>query len=166
MQPPGKPPNPKKPSPPIPEMVGATSAPFYIGPGISEISFAMHAPTGPALQHATPTQVSLNFDNIKSEIRAPSFDVYLNLPPNDPPEKHLDRLAGSLAMFGLQESSIPREGRGGNGKNMSLDITALFTRLALQKDWDSHNLRLTLVPTEWDAPVPRVQVGRVSLYFR
>ena len=164
MQPQGMPPNPKRPSPP--EMVGATSEPFYIGPGISEISFAIHAPTGPALEHAIPTKVSLNFEHVKSRIRAPDFDVYLNLPPNDPPEKHMDRLAGGLAMFGLQESSTPREGVGGTGKNVSLDITAVFIRLTSQKDWDSHNLRLTFVPGVWDAPVPQVQVGRVSLYFR
>src|SRR3982751_4110887 len=49
MQPPTDPRNPPKSSPPIPEMVGATSAPFYIGPGVTQISFPIHPPTGPAL---------------------------------------------------------------------------------------------------------------------
>src|SRR5262252_9245238 len=48
-------------SPPIPEMIGATTAPFSLSKGMTHVSLAMHAPTGPAAQRAdrTPIRVFL-----------------------------------------------------------------------------------------------------------
>ncbi len=87
------------------------------------------------------------------------------MPAGDAPEQHPELRAGNLGMFGLVESSDPNGEHGGSGMTFSLDVTDLFARLAARKDWDSHNLRVTFVPAAWDAPVPKVQVGRVSLYF-
>ena len=157
----------RNPVPAVPEMVGATSAPFYIGPGNTQMVLPLHPPTGPALKNAgVPKQVFLSFENIKGTVRAPSFRVYLNAPPGDPPEQHPELFAGNLTMFGLVESSVPRGNHGGEGKTMSLDITDLFSRLVLTKNWDTQSLRMIFVPADWDAPVPRVQVGHTALYFR
>lgn len=168
MQSPGNPTDPRNSGSPIPEMVAATSAPFYIGPGITNILLPMHAPTGPAREHegSLPKQVVLLFENIKSKVRAPSFRVYLNLPAGEQPERHPELLAGNLGMFGLVESSVPRGNHGGDGKNMSLEITGLYARLAVLKDWDSRSLQVSFVPAKWEATVPQVQVGRVSLYLQ
>jgi hypothetical protein len=168
MQSQGNPTDPRESAPPIPEMVGATSAPFNIGPGTTQILLPMHPPTGPAREHANSAhrEVFLSFENVKGHVRAPSFRVYLNLPPGDEPGRRPDLLAGNLAMFGLVESSSPHGNHGGDGKNMSLNITDIFARLAVMKNWDSRTLRVSFVPANWDAPVPQVQVGRVSLYFR
>jgi tyrosinase len=162
----GNPSNPQK--PPIPEMVGATTAPFNIGPGPTQVSFEMHRPTGPAFNEegVLPKQIYLTFENMRGKARAPSFRVYLNLPPGEPPEQHPELRAGNLGMFGLVESSSPRGNHGGDGKTMTLDVTSLFTRLMALRDWDSRILRVTFVPGSWDAAVPQVQVGRVALYFR
>ena len=169
MQSQGNPTNPRKPAPPVPEMVGATPAPFFIGPGITQISLEMHPPTGPALDHeggVMHRDIYLAFDNVKGKVRAPSFQVYLNLPPGRQPDEHPELRAGVLAMFGLVESSSPRDNHGGDGKNMIISVTDLFVRLMAARDWDSRTLRVTFVPQTWDAPVPQVQVGRVALYFR
>jgi len=166
MQPPTDPKNPRKSSPPIPEMVGATSAPFYIGPGVTQISLPMHPPTGPALLRDLKERVvTLQFENVTSDKAAPNFKVYLNVPPGDDPERHPELFAETLATFGLVESSDPLGEHGGAGKTFKLGVTALFGLLTAKKDWDSQNLRVTFVPGYWDAPVPRVKIGRVSLYF-
>src|ERR1700730_13150493 len=46
---PSDPKNPQKSRPPIPEMWGATGAPFELGKRTTTIPFEIHAPTGPAL---------------------------------------------------------------------------------------------------------------------
>ena len=46
--------DPRKDPPPIPEMVGATSEPFYIGPGPVEISFDIHPTAGPGAPALQP----------------------------------------------------------------------------------------------------------------
>jgi tyrosinase len=164
-------PNPKDPrqsSPPVPEMVGATSAPFDIGPTTTQISLTMHPPTGPALLRtgSTEKQVYLLVENVTCNRPSPGYDVYLNVPPGDEPQQHPELHAGGLGMFGLIEASRASGQHGGNGLKFKLDVTDLFARLPLLKGWDKQNLRMSLVPEPWDAPVPKVQVGRVSLYFQ
>lgn len=166
MQPPTDPRDPRKSSPPIPEMVGATSAPSYIGPGVTQISLPMHPPTGPALLRDVKQRVvTLQIENVTSAKLAPSFKIYLNAPPGDDPEGHPELFAGNLTTFGLVESSDPRGEHGGAGKTFKLNVTSVFGLLTAKKDWDSQNLRLTFVPGYWDAPVPTIKIGRVSLYF-
>jgi tyrosinase len=153
--------------PPIPEMVGATSAPFFVGAGTTQVSFPMHLPTGPALLRADSTKrnVTLRIENVTCNKRSPTFKVYLNVPVGDAPEKHPELRAGLLGMFGLVRASDPAGEDGGRGMTFDLDVTDLFARLQAMKNWDPQNLRMSFVPTAWDAPVPQVKVGRVSLYF-
>jgi tyrosinase len=167
------PPNPKDPEksgpkvPPVPEMVGATGAPFYLSEAITHITIEMHMPTGPALLRAdkTPRRIFLNIENITSAIDAPSYEVYLNLPQGAEPQKHQGLHVGILALFGVIESSRPDGKHPGNGLTYNLEVTGLFHRLAAAKDWDAKNLRVSFVPEPWPIPA-KVKVGRVSLYFQ
>lgn len=150
-------------APPIPEMIGATTAPFNLNKGMSHVTLAMHAPTGPAFQRAdrTPIRVFLKFENITASVRAPAFDIYLNL-PDDAPEKHPELQAGALPMFGLVEASRSSERHPDNGLSYTQDVTNLFIRLATTPSWDPTKLRVTFVPRPWNDTI-QVQVGRVSL---
>jgi len=155
--------DPRKEPPPIPEMVGATQEPFYIGPGPVEISFEIHPPTGPALQRSNP-RVELRVENITSQVAAPPFTVYLELPAGETTEQHPELHAGNLGFFGLEQSSAKQGQHGGQGLSIRLNVTEVFASLALRKDWDHRHLRVLFVPGPWDAAVPRVRVGRVSLH--
>lgn len=159
------PPDPK--GPPIPEMVGATSAPFYVGAGTTQVSIPMHLPTGPALLRPDSTRkgVTLRIENITCNKRSPTLKIYLNVPPGDEPEKHPELRAGALGLFGLVQASNPAGEDGGRGMSFSLDVSGLFASLAAVRGWDPQNLRVSFLPTSWDAPMPNVKVGRVSLYF-
>ena len=169
MQAPPNPKDPQKPSPkppPIREMVGATTAPFTLGKGQTQISFEVHAPTGPALVQTdgTTRRVFLKVENIRSKMAAPSFEIYLNLPPGEQPQKRPDLRVGTLSTFGLLETSRASEHHAGNGLTYTEEITKLFLRLIASRDWDSRNLRVAFVPSNWEYPL-EVQVGRVSLMF-
>lgn len=160
--------DPRKSSPPIPEMVAATSAPFYIGSAATQISLPMHPPTGPALLRADPSQrrVSIRIENITCNRGAPSFDVYLNVPAGGAPEQHPELQVGTLGLFGLVQMSDPKREHGGSGMSFNLDVTDVFNRLAAMTNWDPQNLRVSFVHGFWETPVPQVKVGRVSVYFR
>jgi hypothetical protein len=150
----------------IPEMVGATSAPFALGKDATHISLAIHPPTGPAFLGVdkVPRRVFLKFENITSDEMAPPYNVFLNLPPGDDPAKHPELHVGVLAMFGLVELSSPSRDHPGDGLTYSVTVTSEFLRLPAMPGWDSNNLRITFVPKPWDDEVD-VRVGRVSLYF-
>ncbi|HEY1263764.1 MAG TPA: hypothetical protein VGF06_09585 [Terriglobales bacterium] len=164
--PPSDPKNPRKAVPPVPEMVGATEAPFFVGPGRTEISFAIHPPTGPALLSPGPRRkVVLHVDNVTCERRSPPLEVYLNVPAGAAPENHPELLAGSLGLFGVEQVSRTEGERVGHGMSFKLDVTDLFLGLAARKDFDARTLRVYFVQGGWDAPLPRVRIGRVSLYL-
>jgi tyrosinase len=147
-------------------MVGATSDPFYLGKDAKRISFEIHQPTGPALLHPNtlPRRVFLNVENLTSDTPAPLFDVYLNVPPGDHPEKRDDLYVGSLALFGLVQASRVRRNHPDNGLTVNLDVTETFHRLAAAPDWDAKTLHVSFIPRRWDDAL-NVRVGRVSLYF-
>ena len=155
------------PAEPVPEMVAATSAHFYIGAEPTEISLQMHAPTGPArLRDPRDRQVILRVENVTCDKLAPSFDVYLNVPRGHAPQEHPELLTGGLGLFGIVQASQGSGPHGGAGMNFRIDATGLFNRLAAMKDWDPKVLRVTFVPEVWDTPIPQVKVGRVSLYLK
>ena len=157
--------NPQKSRPRIPETVGATEAPFELGKGVTTISFEIHAPAGPALLRSEeqPKRALLRVENVKSKIRAPTFDVYLNLRQGQEPEKHPELLAFTLSTFGLVESSRSSGHHPGDGLSIVEDVTKLLGRLTATGDWDGRSLRVSFVPAPWgDYPIS-VQVGRVSL---
>lgn len=157
--------NPQKPRPPIPETVGATNAPFELGKGITTISFEIHAPAGPALlrSEGPPKRALLRVENVKSKIRAPTFDVYLNMRQGQEPEKHPELLAFTLSTFGLVESSKSRGHHPGNGLSIVEDVTELLARQTKTGDWNGKTLHVSFVPAPWGAYPISVQVGRVSL---
>jgi len=156
--------------PRVPELVGATSAPFELAGSVKEIFIPIHAPTGPASREAedlanwAPRRVVLNFEKMIGTQGGSTYGVYLNVPPADAPQQHPELYAGSIPMFGLRESSISDEFHTPSGLYKRLEVTTLFAWLALQEDWDPRNLRVTFVPTD-PVPVPTVWVGRASVYF-
>jgi hypothetical protein len=168
-----KPQDPRKPGPAAPqvaEMVAATSEPFYLGPKPTEITLEMHAPTGPAAlregQKDVQREVYLYIENFACTEPAPPFRVYLNVPPGEAPQQHPELRVGNLGTFGLMKLSDPQGPLGGAGMTFTVDITDAFARLAATRNWDSRHLRVSFSPGFWEAPVPAVKVGRVSLYFK
>jgi hypothetical protein len=159
--------NPKTPR--VPELVAATNAPFSLTSATANISLAVREPTGPGravvaeIADLMPRSVFLNVENMTSEESSGPYDVYLNLPPNDPPEKHPELHAGTLPMFGLFEASRADDKHPPNGLFAQLNITNLYGALTASPEWDPGNLRVSFVPRYPNGP--KVRVGRVSVYY-
>jgi hypothetical protein len=150
--------------PPIREMVGATSAPFDLGKGVTTISFELHPPAGPgSIQSPGHTKrFLLRLENVKSATIAPSFDIYFNVPSGADPEKLPQLFAFTMSTFGLVESSKQKGHHPGDGLSMTNDVTEIYLHLDSIKNWNEKKLQLSFVPAAWSKPI-KVQVGRASL---
>jgi tyrosinase len=138
---------------------------------------AITQPTGPVLESleaGAPTERYLNIENITGEGEPKSYRVYVNVPAGDDAESHPELLAGTLPMFGLQESSRASERHAGNGLHYVLRVGDIVKRLQARNDWDDAAVRLTFVPVRRgeEAPSPLesneaaspIRVGRISLH--
>jgi tyrosinase len=154
-------------NPPPREMVGSTTAPFFVGPGGATVTLEIHPARGPAREGAASgkSRVYLRFENITCQRTAPSLRVFLNLPPGDSPAVHPELRAGSIGLFGIDESSRPEGQHGGQGMTLDIDITNLFRQLTKNAHWDPKHLTVTFVPAKWDAPVPQIRIARVSMHL-
>jgi tyrosinase len=165
----------------FPEMVGASEERVPLTSATTEVGVKIDRPTGPALESVggaesvePPRKVYLKIENVKGrELSAPSYRVYVNLPPGaDPaadPGAYEDRRIGKVSMFGVVEASQGNEEHGGSGLTFSFDITGVAQRLQQAGDWDPEHLRVTFTPTG-NEPVPEglegdVTAGRVSLFY-
>ena len=161
---------PQRKVPRIPELAGATSAPFQLSGPVTQVAIAVQEPTGPAsagaeeLANWEPRRVFLNIEQVLCETGSPPIEVYLNVPANDKPQEHPELRAGSLPMFGLREASIADERHSPTGLDAQLEVTRLYARLALMNNFDPARLHVSFVPRHGGNPPP-VRVGRVSLYF-
>lgn len=177
MQTPPKPEEPKKPvakAQPIPEMIGATEAPFVVEKDQTNISLTLHPPRGPAIARGpaipgvirtdgSTVRVLLRVENITGTEMVPDLHIYLNIPKGEPVAKHPELLAGRLPLFGLAESSTGEDGQAGNGLFHALDVTSVYAVLLRDKEWDGKSLRVTFVPTLPNSS--KVRIGRVSVYI-
>ncbi len=159
------------------ELAGATLAAVRLGDQVADVTLptpvtprAFHKatartalpPTAPASQLVR--HVILQLEQVTSADVSPTYDVFLNVPPGEDPDRHEDRFVARVAMFGIKQASDPRGLHGGGGQNFAFDITQLYHRLSDLGEIDPQHLRLTFVPV---SPIgkPQVTVGRISLYF-
>jgi tyrosinase len=159
------------------ELVGATPSAVHLGD--QAIQVIVPTPVTPhafrsardktaAPPTATAKQlvehVTLQLEQVTSRDVAPTYDVFLNVPPGEDPNKHEDRFVARVAMFGIKQASDPYGSHGGGGQNFAFDITKLYYDLADLGEIDPKNLQVSFVPV---SPIgkPSVTVGRVSLYF-
>jgi tyrosinase len=160
----------------IPEMVGATAKPISLTGTEASATFAVAPPTGPArlglVENAEPPLIYLNLENVSGQIHPTSYSVYMNLPPNESPNKHPELLVGNMPLFGLSEASRSNEQHPGSGLQYAYEVGDVVRTLQEKGDWDPDNVRVTFVPdyevaarASETAPAA-VQVGRISLYQR
>ena len=155
----------------VPEMVGASEERVSLAAAPTEVELAVGAPTGPAgregAERAQPRKVYLKVENVRGkELAAPSYLVYVNLPPGADPAAHQDRRAGQVTMFGVMEATESNEEHSGSGLTFSFDITGVVQRLQEAGEWDPQRLRVTFTPVRAGAEEGGdVSAGRVSLYY-
>ena len=162
---------------PIPEMVGASSAPVTLTGQPAHAQMVVHPPSGPAREAraagAPPRKIYLNIENVTGSGRARVYSVYLNVPEGSDPASHAELYAGDLPMFGVVEASRADARHPGTGLHYRLDVTTLVQALESKGAWDPQKVRVSFAPKPWGSGpkgAPRasdheIHVGRVSLYY-
>lgn len=121
-------------------------------------SFALNVNT-PA-----PDRVFLNLENVRGVDDSAILQVYVDLPEGASPADHPELRAGSLALFGLEQASLPDGPHAGQGLNLGLEITKVIDTLQVDDKLNTNALDVRIVPRN---PVPedaKISIGRVSIF--
>jgi len=117
-----------------------------------------------AAQTAAPDRVFLNLENVRGLADSSAFRVYVGLPDDANPADHPERLAGSVALFGVRKASLADGEHAGQGLTFVLEITNIVDALHLNSALDVDALDVRIVPVR---PVPeeaQISIGRVSIF--
>lgn len=161
------------------ELIGATSASFWLRGSRVEQTVKILRPTGPAADsfwlfdslgvippRAHRPRVFVCVEAVKSDQWTDSYDVYLNLPSGSNPTNHEELRAGRLSMFGLVEASQADSRHIGQGLWYSFDVTEIIATIVRRPGWTAGELRVTLAPTRWaESELVFAEVGRISIYL-
>jgi tyrosinase len=117
-----------------------------------------------AVPEAERDRVFLNLENVTGLSDATRFNVYIGVPQSADPSDHPERLAGSVALFGVRKASKPDGDHAGAGLNFVLDITRIASDLHLEGDLEKDAVDVRIVPARPVTEAAHVSVGRISLY--
>lgn len=112
----------------------------------------------------TPDRVFLNLENVRGQSDAAAFRVYVGVPDGEDVESHPDRLAASVAPFGLRKASQPDGEHAGQGLNFAFDITRIVNELQAEGSFDVDHLPVRIVPVRELADAAQVTIGRISIF--
>jgi tyrosinase len=154
------------------ELVGASAESIPVRGNLIETSVQleptarkkMSASLLAAVETAAPDRVFLNLENVRGQSDATAFSVYVDVPAGANPSDHPERLAGSIALFGVSKASDPNDEHAGEGLNYVLEISRIVDALHLDDKLDADQLQVAIVPVR---PVPDeadVSIGRISIY--
>jgi tyrosinase len=113
---------------------------------------------------AVPDRVFLNLENVRGLSDTTALQVYVGVPEGASPTEYPERLAGSVAFFGVRKATVADGEHAGQGLTFVLDITHIIDALHLSDALDIDALDVRIVPVK---PVPeaaQVTIGRVSIF--
>ncbi len=161
------------------ELVGANDESVSVGGGEAQTAVRMDTTMrrkvatslrprrgGPAAEADAPPpdRVFLNLENVRGPSDVTAFHVYVGVPEGEDAADHPERLAGTVAPFGLAEASDPDAEHGGQGLTYVLEITGIVDAMDSEDQLDVETLPVRLVPASDRPEHPEVTVGRVSVF--
>jgi Common central domain of tyrosinase/Polyphenol oxidase middle domain len=166
---------------PEPQMVGATEAPVRLDGGTTRVTVHVDARAhAEAIAAAPEPRILLNVEDIEADT-APGtvYGIYVDLPPDAPPDQAALHHAGNLSFFGAERARHPRGDEHAHSLRVSVDITDLARTLQRAGQWDPDRIEVTFRPLAPIAPEPDeavaalppspadppVTLGRVSVYY-
>jgi tyrosinase len=117
-----------------------------------------------AAEEAAPDRVFLNLENVRGSVDSTAFHVFVGLPEGAVPGEYPERLAGSIALFGVRKASLVDGEHAGRGLTFVLEITRIVDELHLENAFDLGVLEVRIIPVQ---PVPesaQISIGRVSIF--
>jgi tyrosinase len=113
---------------------------------------------------AAPDRVFLNLENVRGHSDATAFRVYLGVADEEDPAEHPERLAGSIAPFGVSQASDFDDEHAGQGLTFVLEITDIIDQLHLEGGFDVDSLPVRIVPVRPIGRKSELSIGRISIF--
>jgi tyrosinase len=113
---------------------------------------------------AAPDRVFLNLENVRGQSDATAFSVYLGVGDEEDPAEHPERLAGSIAPFGVSQASDFDDEHAGQGLTFVLEITDIIDQLHLEGGFDVDSLPVRIVPVRPISRKSELSIGRISIF--
>jgi tyrosinase len=118
----------------------------------------------PARGATPPDRIFLNLENVRGLSDATAFSVYINVPQGDDAAQHPDRLAGSIALFGVRKATLADDKHAGDGLTFVLEITHVIDTLHLVGALNAAQLQVRLVPVKPIPEAAQISIGRISVF--
>ena len=155
-----------------PELLGAATGVDFSGPTAVGIELAANTRVAAAVagEEAVAPRWYLRVEDVAgSDPKAPSYDVYLNLPEGAAAADHPELRAGSVAAFGIAEATRPDAEHGGLGVTDTFEVTKVVEQLVARDDleFDPAKVTVHVVPVGLKGPLDDggdVRAGRISIY--
>ena len=119
---------------------------------------------GDAERVAAPDRVFLNLENVRGQSDATAFSVYLGVGDEEDPAEYPERLAGSIAPFGVSQASDFDDEHAGQGLTFVLEITDIVDQLHLEGGFDVDSLPVRIVPVRPIGRRSELSIGRISIF--
>lgn len=100
-----------------------------------------------------PDRVFLNLENVRGLKDSTTFQVFVN-----------DRLADTVALFGVRKATVGEGEHAGQGLNVVIDISAIVDQLHLKDTIDVDQLDVRIVPLRHVPEEAEVSIGRISIF--
>jgi tyrosinase len=134
-------------------------------PARQKVAASLTPPAAGDVERVTaPDRVFLNLENVRGQSDATAFRVYLGLGDEEDPAEHPERLAGSIAPFGVSQASDPGDEHAGQGLTFVLEITNIIDQLHLQGGFDVGSLPVRIVPVRPVSTESELSIGRISIF--
>jgi hypothetical protein len=109
------------------------------------------------------SNLSLHFEHLTGNNFLPVIEVYLNLDNENEPKE--TNYVGSMALYGLKESSRVSHGHVGSGQDWTFDVGEVFNKVRGQSNWSTKQFKLTLIPYQPLSTKAVLTIGCIELYF-
>jgi tyrosinase len=106
-----------------------------------------------AAETTAPDRVFLNLENVRGLHDATMFQVFVN-----------ERLADTVALFGVSNATVADGEHAGQGLNIVIDITKIVDELHLNDAFDVNQLDIRILPLKHVPDEAQVSIGRISIF--
>ena len=109
-------------------------------------------------------RVFLNLENVRGQSDAAAFRVYVGVGDDEDAAERPERLAGSIAPFGVSQASDFDDEHAGEGLTFVLEITDIVDALQLESGFDVDDLPVRIVPVRPIGEKAELSIGRISVF--
>ena len=134
---------------PVTEDTDLPTPPRVVG-AVDDVDLTSSAPVTIPVRSGADAGIRtyLRIEGVTGTAAVPAYSVYLDVPAGDAPDAHPELRAGTVATFGLEETSVAGDLHDGDGLTVVLDVTPVRAVLEGDGRWDDGAVVVTFVAAD------------------